>query len=160
MQQIATHVLLVNADSSAKARAQVEDFFTSTMLVRYDQIDIADNLCLHATSADFQGTLEKAIEKNHVILQKFINELEDTGFATSKDLLTLEYGYPSKLLHIITHFIDGFIGVDSYFYNLPEDSHWVSNEIKAQIESTPNSFWLITIHGSSATPDQAALVHH
>ena len=49
------------------------------------------------------------------------------------------------MLHVITHLLDGFFGIDSYFYNLVEDSHWVSEELRATIKTSPSRYWLIAV---------------
>src|SRR4030043_54062 len=62
-----------------------------------------------------------------------------------KDLQELPQGYKSKILHVITHLLDGFFGIDTYFYNLEEDSHWVSEELKEKIKTNPPIFWLLSL---------------
>ncbi len=49
-------------------------------------------------------------------------------------------GYKSKMLHVITHFLDGFFGIDTFFYNLEEDSHWVSEELQKKIAEAPTYY--------------------
>lgn len=158
MQQIARHNVLVTADTFDNACTQVEEFFASTMLVRYDKIDIDRQLCYSAEDDNFDHILQNNIETNRKTLQKFINEFEKTGITAIAELHTVECGYPSKLLHIITHFLDGFIGIDSKFYNLHEDSHWVSETILQEITEKASSYWLIHINGYSETPEKVSLV--
>jgi len=44
--------------------------------------------------------------------------------------------------------LDGFIGIDSVFYNLAEDSHWLSAPLRKTIEQHPEHYWLVPLwHG-------------
>jgi hypothetical protein len=159
MQLITSHLVLVSAQNIERGCAQVEDFFNNTLLVRYDRIDINKDGCCSGQSENFRRSLENGVATNKLTLQNFVREFEMTGFTRSTDLLKVEHGYPSKLLHIITHFLDGFIGIDTFFYNLIEDSHWVSADTETAIQATPENFWLIGLDGYSATPDKVAIVH-
>jgi hypothetical protein len=159
MQLIATHLILISASSMEKASAQVEDFFANTLLVRYDRIEIRRQKCYSGTMKPFHAVLENGVAGNRKTLQDFVLEFEKTGFQTSADLPRVEHGYPSKLLHIITHFLDGFIGIDTTFYNLIEDSHWVSEDTRRSLLANPENFWLVTLDAYSATPEKAAIVH-
>jgi hypothetical protein len=60
-------------------------------------------------------------------------------------LLTLKQGYATKILHTLTHLLDGFIGIDSAFYNLVEDSHWVSGELAEAIRVAGAEYWLVPV---------------
>lgn len=158
MQFISTHIVLVSADDREKAYLQVQKFFKKTQLVHYDAIDILKEKSFSGTEKKFSTAMDAGIKKNRSTLNKFIQEFKNTGFETIADLNSVTHGYPSKLLHIITHFLDGFIGVDTTFYNLIEDSHWVSDETYALINNTPGHYWVITLNGYSETPDLVALV--
>ncbi len=160
MDPLAHHLLLVSAEDQDNAFSQVENFFNTTLLVRYDEVHIRKDKCFCGTDADFQPSLKQRIDKNRETVDRFFNELEKTGFKTAKDLLRIEYGYPSKLLHIITHFLDGFIGIDSAFYNLIEDSHWISEITENNIKTNPEKYWIIFVDCYSETPEEAALVKH
>ena len=85
-------------------------------------------------------------------------ELEQTGARTIADLKHVEHGYPSKILHVLTHFLDGFIGIDSHFYNLPDDSHWVNKVRADDIRANSSHYWLIHLDCYSATPEEASLL--
>jgi hypothetical protein len=41
--------------------------------------------------------------------------------------------------------LDGFFGIDTYFFNLEEESHWVSVELQKSMEAAPSAYWLLTI---------------
>ena len=54
-----------------------------------------------------------------------MDELIKAKIYRAEDFHNIKQGYLSKTLHILSHFLDGFIGIDSYFYNLIDDSHWL-----------------------------------
>lgn len=158
MQLISSHLVLVSAPTFEKGCSQVQDFFVNTLLVRYDKIDIRTEKCYSASDTKFQAALRDSIAANRKTLHSFVEEFKKTGFQKADDLEHVTHGYPSKMLHIITHFLDGFIGIDSDFYNLIEDSHWIAEETTKAIEAKPKTFWLIHLDGYSQTPETVALV--
>jgi hypothetical protein len=160
MQIIARHEMLVAGESFKSCRKQVRDFFARTELVRYDRISIDDNGSKSGSHQDFDRSVTEAIRKNRIILEGLAEDLKNAGVRTTTDLLTLPQGYPSKVLHILTHFLDGFIGTDSVFYNLVDDSHWLPEQTRQAISAAPDGYWLIPVDGFSDTPEKAALIHH
>jgi hypothetical protein len=160
MKKIASHHILVGGNSFITSKKHVTHFFQRTDLVRYDYISINRAECLEATSPHFFDILDDKIKGNKDTLTKLIQDLEAAGVNTINDLLSLQQGYPSKVLHIATHFIDGFIGIDSVFYNLVDDSHWLPESTRNIIHSHPQEYWLIHLNGYSHTPEKAALVQH
>ena len=136
----------------------MQEFFDNTLLGRYDQITIRQAKSYSGSDTGFSDELQKSIAANKKTLNKFIDEFAKTGFQSVKDLKEVECGYPSKLLHIITHFLDGFIGIDTTFYNPIDDSHWLPGHTAEAIEANPDHFWLIHLDGYSETPEKVALV--
>jgi hypothetical protein len=57
----------------------------------------------------------------------------------------LQQGYVTKVLHTLTHLLDGFIGIDSVFYNLVEDSHWASEGLLKALQDTAGEYWLVPV---------------
>jgi len=159
MKKIAHHLILVAGESHKSCRKQVKNYFARTELVRYDRIEIDDKASLAGSHPTFTICLDEAVTKNRMILESLIKDLEGIGVKNTKDLLKLKQGYQSKVLHIATHFIDGFIGTDSVFYNLIDDSHWLSEKTRQDIANTPDAFWLIPVDGFSETPEKVALIH-
>lgn len=158
MELLANHVVLTEGVDMENCRQHVLQFFEKTSLVCYDKIVVEDRSPA-ATEPVFSEELEKAIEQNRRTLGKFVDDLGKTGFGRRDDLLALDQGYDSKILHIIAHFLDGFIGVDSAFYNLVDDSHWLSPETRKKINSKPAHFRLLFLKCYSLTPKEAALLH-
>lgn len=159
MQKISNHQILAQAESLPKCREAILRFFEKTTLVRYDHIELLDEDTSGAAETDFFVTLDRAISKNHQMVKKLVKDLAETNITTISDLKTIQQGYPSKALHILAHFLDGFIGIDSSFYNLIEDSHWVSEELKNAMHQHPDHYFLFTLEGYSYTPEEAALLH-
>lgn len=157
--RISSHQILAQAESLSACRDAVLRFFENTLLVRYDHIKLIDDQQLSADNSEFPATLDRAISKNHQTVKKLLKELQLSGVNAVEDLKNLPQGYPSKSLHILAHFLDGFIGIDSAFYNLIEDSHWVSEDLKQKITENPDNYFLLTLEGYSGEPDQASLLH-
>ncbi|MBE0585577.1 MAG: hypothetical protein IH612_17695 [Desulfofustis sp.] len=158
MELLARHLLLVSAETAADGETRIRHFFEQISLVSYDQINLTE-AALSAADQSFQPTLKKGLEENHRLLDRFIEELGNAGCSTRRDLAGLPQGYQSKILHIIAHFLDGFIGIDSAFYNLVDDSHWLTDETTAAIVASPKKFWLFQLDGYSMTPKEAVLLH-
>ena len=158
MELLGRHVVLVEGDDPDSCRSHVLNFFEQTSLVRYDNIGVGDTI-LSGTDPDSEAELQAGLDRNRLTLGRFIDEPVVTGFESKDDMLDLDQGYPSKILHIIAHFLDGFIGIDSAFYNLIEDSHWLSDEARARIEQQPDRFRLLFLHCYSLTPKEASLLH-
>ena len=151
--------MLVAGDSFQSCRKQVEDFFARTQLVRYDRVAIDDHGSRQGSHQEFGSCATKAIQKNRRILEGLADDLKNAGALTTADLLNLPQGYPSKVLHILTHFLDGFIGIDSVFYNLIDDSHWLPEQTQQAISVAPDGYWLIPVDCFSDTPEKVSLIH-
>jgi hypothetical protein len=158
MELLGRHVVLVEGDDTDICRTHVLNFFEQTSLLQYDNIVVEDTI-LSGNDPDFTAELESGLKKNRATLSRFIDELAATGFEGKADLIRLGQGYQSKILHIIAHFLDGFIGIDSVFYNLTEDSHWLSDEAREKIKRQPERFRLLFLQCYSLTPKEASLLH-
>jgi hypothetical protein len=140
-----THEFLVKGEDFTFCRKKVLQFFEHYQLVRYSHISIAENTSLTATSPGFEERLNKAIMENRRIINKLLEELGKEGISTLHDLSEMPQGFRTKMLHVITHFLDGFFGIDTYFYNLEEDSHWVSEKALQHIRETPARHRLLSV---------------
>lgn len=158
MIKIAQHKVLATGDSFESCSYQVHKFFDLTSLVIYDCIQVIDDNCRCGRDSDFFNCLAEAEQKNRESVSSLLNDLQQTGVKTIEDLSTIELGYPSKVLHVLSHFLDGFIGIDSSFYNLIDDSHWVPETTREDIQDNLDKFWLIHIDCYSATPEEAGLL--
>lgn len=141
------HEILIKGKDLDGCKGRVLKFFERYQLVRYSEVNFREDKTVSASDPAFNGRLSEAIQKNRRILRGMIEELQREDVTTLDDLDDLPQGYKSKLLHIITHFLDGFFGIDTHFFNLEEDSHWVSDELKKKIEAEPSSHWLLAVEG-------------
>ena len=158
MKCIAHHLMLASGETQAGCRKQVEDYFARTELVRYEKVIIDDKATLSGSHSEFSRTLDDAIARNRRVLAGLIKDLEAIGVRSVSDLVHLEQGYPSKVLHIAAHLLDGFIGTDSVFYNLVDDSHWLPEQTRHAILASPDNYWLIPVDGFSLYPEKAGLI--
>lgn len=159
MKFLARHIVLAAGKNEQQCRQQVLNFFDQTSLVRYDQIVVDDSSHLSGNDKEFSVVLERALDRNRQILAQLVEELGAAGFDKRSDLPKLSQGYTSKVLHIIAHFLDGFIGIDTAFYNLVNDSHWLPQETAARILDEPGRFWLFPLDCYSVSPREATLLH-
>jgi hypothetical protein len=139
------HVFLAQAENREDAVYQVIHFLQTTDLISYSQLNVDETEVMVGDGDSFWETLRQSVEKNRVFSRQILEELQKNGIHEVVDLLTIPLGYPSKLLHVLTHMLDGFFGIDSVFYNLVEDSHWVGDTLEVVIRETPQQFWLVPV---------------
>ena len=150
------HLFLAAGNSLVQARQQATHFINTTQLVVYQSNTIKDEEIRSGAWQHFWVEMERGIAANRAFCNALLKELQETGLTGLEDLLAIQPGYPSKLLHILTHMLDGFIGTDSVFYNLVEDSHWLSETLRTTIQQNPEHYWLIPVwHG----PIKSSLLH-
>lgn len=159
MTRISQHHVLLSGESFAHCSQQARKFFDLTSLVIYDCIEIRKENSLSGLDKAFWGQLERYQEKNRAIVKRLLSELTQSGIKTTEDILLIEQGYLSKTFHILSHFLDGFVGIDSYFYNLLDDSHWVPEHTRKAIEKKPGGYWLLHVEGFATTTEGASLLH-
>jgi hypothetical protein len=140
--------ILVKGTGFNSCKEKVLLFFQKYQLVRFSVITIHESRSIAASNPEFHVRLKEAILANRKILRNLIRELQHEKVSTLNDLSELPQGYKTKLLHVITHFLDGFFGIDTYFYNLIDDSHWVSDEMQNAIGKTASDFWLLSLDAS------------
>jgi len=152
-----THLLLTVGTDRNDAQARVRHFFAKNFLVKYDRVTILESRTINAADPIFWDRLEEGTTANRQLVRELLQELQAGGFEQLTDLGDMPQGYQSKLLHIITHLLDGFFGVDTVFYNLAEDSHGLSARLAAAITAQPTGYWLVEAEGSNDQghdPDQ------
>lgn len=159
MNRISRHKMLVAGDSFDHCSDQVHKFFDLTSLVIYDCIEAIESKSFSGLDAAFIDHIAEAEKHNYQTVQSLINELVKADILTTRDLQKVEQGYVSKTLHILSHFLDGFIGIDSYFYNLLDDSHWLPRKTVEAIKNNPRHYWLLHIDCYATTAEEAGLLH-
>jgi hypothetical protein len=159
MKQISRHKIFLAGNSYEHASSQVNRFFDRTTLVMYDKIQARQEKSFNGLDDNFFEELTTAEDYNQQIVQGFLDDLLSTGIKKTADLANIQQGYASKILHILSHFLDGFIGVDSYFFNIIDDSHWLLPQTKNAVRKSPQQYWLIHIDCFASTPGDAGLLH-
>ncbi|MCX5865620.1 MAG: hypothetical protein NTW42_11240 [Deltaproteobacteria bacterium] len=140
-----THKILAMEPDFEKSSAHVLRFLDHTSLVQYDAVRVVTAESCSATDPRFWPWLEQGLAANRQVLTQLTGELRAAGTKEFDDLLTMPQGFQSKIFHTMAHLLDGFFGIDSQFYNLPDDSHWLEASLRRQIETDPEDFWLITV---------------
>ncbi|WP_456386371.1 hypothetical protein [Desulfolithobacter sp.] len=141
------HELLLKATNQQACIDHIRSFFDKTFLVRYDRIHIPDSSIVRATDQDFLVLLDRRLAAQRDTITRLTARLREEGGADPDQWPKLEQGYITKLLHTIVHLMDGFFGVDSLFYNLIEDSHQVSWQLRERIARQPERYWLVQVQG-------------
>ncbi|BCO08243.1 hypothetical protein GF1_06190 [Desulfolithobacter dissulfuricans] len=142
---IGHHELLLEATNQQACTDHVRSFFDKTFLVRYDRIHIPESSIVRATDPDFPARLNRNLAAHRETITRLTARLREEGGANPDQWPSLEQGYITKLLHTIVHLMDGFFGVDSLFYNLIEDSHQVSWQLRERIARQPERYWLVLV---------------
>lgn len=150
-----THIMLLRESDREAGRQRVLAFFAKNFLVKYDSVEVVDDRSFAADESGFWGVVEEGTGNNRRVLTKLCAELAEAGFDEIGDLPRIPQGYESKTLHTITHLLDGFFGIDTSFYNLEEDSHWLSDQLAATIRNQPEEFQVITVACSSKSGNSA-----
>lgn len=150
--------MLVHGADIESAMEAVRTFFDETLLLRYDSLQCRRDQSCSAIAPQFWQKIDEAMAQNRQVLEDFVGELEDSGVRGVKDLNGVPQGYQSKILHIVTHFLDGFIGIDSVFYNLADDSHWLPEKTRQLILANPDQFWLIHVETAFIDRKTASLI--
>ena len=141
----ALHSLLVRGNDFAYCQARVEKFFAKNFLVKYDTVKIVPEKSYSTEDPAFWPALEEGIASNQQKVAEMVKELRECGFTDLGDLVTMPQGYETKILHTITHLVDGFFGIDTCFYNLEEDSHGLTEKLAQLVREKPTEFQLITV---------------
>jgi hypothetical protein len=152
-----SHWFLSMAPDFAKARGHALRFLERTQLVRYDAVQVVETESCSGADQRFWPLLEQGLADNREVLGKLLGELRSAGIRELNDILSLPQGFQSKIFHTMAHLLDGFFGIDSRLYILPEDSHWASDGLRRQITATPEDFWLIKTVGELASLEQASV---
>lgn len=145
-----SHEILVAGESFAACEHKVLRFFKRNLLVRYDTVMIAATASLPAGDPAFWERVDRGLAANREVLQGLLAELAAEGFSSLGDLATMKQGFHSKTLHTASHLLDGFFGVDSFFYSYEDDSHWLAEATRKRIKAAPAAFWLLRVEGESS----------
>ncbi len=145
----ASHEILLAGNSFEDCRKKVLRFFDRILLVKYEKITIDEERSLSSVDQDFWSRVDQGIAINKQVIHGLVEELKGEGLQTMDDLKDLQRGYLSSMFHTAIHLLDGFFGIDSFFYNLEEDSHGLSGNMSGIIERSSNIYWLISVKAGS-----------
>jgi len=159
LNNIAQHKILLSGDSFNHCRERAHIFFDRTTLVIYDSIQVVEEKSSSGLDSSFWQDLSQAEARNRTLVKTQIKELKKNGLHSIDSLVDIQQGYESKLLHILSHMLDGFIGIDSYFYNLIDDSHWLPAATAAIIKKNSSEYWLLHIDCFAGSVNEAGLLH-
>ena len=140
-----SHYFLVCSQSGKAAGLHVERFLAGNQLISYADFFVRSEEILNGVDDRFWPTLEQGVAANKIFARRMLDHLKKEGLSTLDQLLELKQGYATKVLHTLTHLLDGFIGIDSVLYNLVEDSHQVSEVLTEAIHNTPVKYWLVPL---------------
>jgi len=146
----ATPIFLVEAADYDQGCKRVRHFLDKTALLKYDSIEFSPEYSWIGSQPQFWQTLETGIAANRASVKELVSELKESGFHQLEDLERMKQGYESKILHILVHLLDGFIGIDTSFYNLIEDSHQISLSLSDKIKQDPHKYILLQISAKNS----------
>ena len=142
----AAPVFLVEEDSYTEGCDRVTHFLDKSSLVKYENISFDPERSCSAADQQFWAMVEDGLQKNRRNVSDLIEELQESGYTHLSELAAMEQGYESKVLHTLVHLLDGFIGIDSSFYNLIEDSHRLSPRLRQKITEYPDRYHLLQLN--------------
>jgi hypothetical protein len=142
------HVFLLKGANAEECLERIRHFLFTYDLLRYSRVEIAGDPPLPASDPDFEGRLEKSMEENRRRLCSLLEELRREGIETVRELGDLSQGHLTNTLHTATHLLDGFFGIDSFFFNLIEGTHDVSEALRKKIVSSPGQYMLVSVLGT------------
>lgn len=140
-----SHYFLVHSQSAQAAGRHVERYLAGNQLISYTEFFVRTEEVLNGTEDIFWETLGHGLAANTIFARRMLDHLKEEGVTSLDQLPDLEQGYVTKILHTLTHLLDGFIGIDSVFYNLVEDSHRVSAALSGTIHAHPAEYWLVPV---------------
>ena len=140
-----SHRILTMGPDIERSQAHVLRFLDRTPLVQCDTVRVISAESGPGNDKRFWPWLEEGLAANRQVLEKLFSDPRAAGTKDFQDLLRLPQGFQSKIIHTAAHILDGFFGIDSVFYSLAEDSHWLSDTLRNQITAAPEEFWLIKV---------------
>lgn len=143
------HDILVSGPDFPTCENHVRLFFERNQLVHYDSIDIDQSYCMNATVPEFTKRADKGEADNKEVLKELLDKLKHEGFTKLDNIIDLPQGFQSKMLHTMSHILDGFFGIDTKFYDIDEISHWITENRREQITRSPETCWILQVDARS-----------
>ena len=139
------HLFLTQGQSAENACRHVERFLTNNPLLSYDRLHILEEETNRADEEAFWDAMDEGLLANRSFAHRMVSHLEQEGVENLRQLVDLQRGYTTKVLHTLVHLLDGFIGIDSVLYNLVDDSHDVSHTLRRTMRDNPSRYWLVRV---------------
>jgi hypothetical protein len=143
------HNILVSGPDLTTCDHHVRLFFEKSQLVHYDSIEFDMSRCMNGADGRFEQLVEDGVAANRRVLSELLGKIKSEGIETLQDILTLPQGFQSKLLHTMSHLLDGFFGIDSKLYDIDEMSHWITDNRREQLKHSPETCWLMRVKAQS-----------
>jgi len=148
MENIIYHEFLVNGDTLETCQNKTAHFLRTNQLAMPLKFDFLEKRIIRADESSFLQRINQGIMENKIVLRDFISELKKENFNQVEGLADIPQGYLSKTLHTIAHLLDGFFGIDAYFFNLVEDSYFISCTLFEKINNEPNFYYIISVEAT------------
>jgi len=139
------HDILVSGPDLETCEHHARLYFAKSQLVHYDSMELDQENSMNAVDPRFKDLVDKGIGANRRVLTELLVKLQNEGYATLQDVLSLPQGYQSKLLHTMSHLLDGFFGIDSKLYDIDEMSHWLTESRREELTKSPQTCWLLRV---------------
>ena len=139
------HLFLAQAQSAGNACRHVDRFLTDNPLLSYDNLRVLPEEANRADEEAFWDGMDEGLLANRSFAHRMVSHLEKEGVQNLRQLVDLQHGYATKVLHTLVHLLDGFIGIDSVLYNLVDDSHEVSQSLRRAMRDNPSRYWLVRV---------------
>lgn len=143
------HYMLKSGPDLTTCEHHIHRFFDKSQLVKYDSITIDHTHCMNATAPQFEELIRQGTDANRQVISGLLRKLSEEGCKNLQDIVAIPQGFQSKLLHTMSHLLDGFFGIDSKFYDIDEISHWITDSRRKQITESPETCWLMRIEAQS-----------
>jgi len=147
------HYFLIQSQDFDSACLKIRKFLDKYELLSYDRLEFDLRHSKNGLDPGFKDLLKEIQARNRKIIKNLLEEIYQEGYTRIEDLAEIPQGYLSKIFHTLAHLLDGFLGIDSCFYNLEEDSHWISPKMEVELSRNPESFWLIKVYGFTDIPE-------
>lgn len=145
MDNIIYHEFLVTGDNLEICQNKTTHFLRTNKLAMPLKFDFLEKRTIRADEKSFSHRINLGIKENTFVLNGFISELKKEDFNQIEELADIPQGYLSKTVHTIAHLLDGFFGIDAYFFNLIEDSYFISHALLEKINNEPKSYYIVSV---------------
>ena len=142
------HVFLLKGAAADECLERIRHYLFTYDLLRYSRVEFAGDPPMRANDPGFEDHLERSMTENRRRVHSLLDELRREGVETVGDLGDLSQGHLTATLHAAIHLLDGFFGIDSFFFNLVEGTHDLSDALREKMASSPGQYMLVSVVGT------------